>query len=76
MKKSHPFWKICVAAVGLLCLLSFTPLVIPPGVLDPSFLGIPRTLWAGILIYVAIVVVTFIGTLVHPEAGDTEGENE
>ncbi len=76
MKKSHPFWKICIGAIGLLCVLSFTPLVIPPNVADPSLLGVPRTLWAGILIYGVIVVETFIATLVHPEAGDTEGENE
>ncbi len=76
MKKSNPFWKICIGAMGLLCLLSFTPLVIPSGVADPSFLGVPRTLWTSILIYVAMVVVTFLGTLVHPEAGDKEGESK
>jgi hypothetical protein len=77
MKKQPLFWKVCIAAIVILCILPFTPLVIPPGVSDPEFLGMPRALWAGFLIYIAIVAVTFIGAVVHPEAGqDDQGDTE
>ncbi|MCF7974291.1 MAG: hypothetical protein K9N55_10790 [Phycisphaerae bacterium] len=76
MKKPPVFWKACIAGIVLLCILSFTPLVIPSDVADPEFLGMPRTLWAGFLVYIGIVVLTFIGTMVHPQAGQVQGETE
>jgi len=57
-----------------LCVISFTPLVIPAEKSTPMFLGVPRTLWAGLLVYVAMVVLTWIGTRVHPEADKDTGD--
>ena len=59
-----------------LCVVSFTPLVIPNGKSTPMVLGVPRTLWAGILVYVAMVVLTWIGARVHPEADKDTGDSE
>ena len=47
-----------------------------PGNPEPSLFGLPRTLWLGLLAYIALVIVTFIGTRVHPDEADqqeTEG---
>ena len=75
MKKQCRAWKLCIAGMVALCVLSFTPLVIPAGQSTPMVLGVPRTLWLGILIYAAMVVLTWIGTRVHPEADQDTGES-
>lgn len=52
-----------VLAIGL-CVMVFTPLVIPAGVYHPKLLGIPYSLWTSFLITVALVVLTYLGTRV------------
>ena len=76
MKKHNLAWTLCIVGIVALCVVSFTPLVIPADKSTPMFLGVPRTLWAGILVYAAMVVLTFIGTRVHPEADDNSGDSE
>ena len=76
MKKHNLAWPLCIVGIVALCVVSFTPLVIPAGKSTPVFLGVPRTLWAGILVYAAMVLLTFIGTRVHPEADDSAGGAE
>lgn len=60
------YWKICCAAAIGLSILTFTPWVIGPDKVHPYLFGMPRTLWAGILITIAFVVLTAIGANVHP----------
>ena len=60
------YWKICCISAVSLVIITFTPIITPPGVHKPELLGIPFTLWAGILIAVGLVLLTFIGTQVHP----------
>ncbi|NQV35397.1 MAG: hypothetical protein HQ515_22070 [Phycisphaeraceae bacterium] len=74
MKKHNLAWTLCIVGIVTLCVLSFTPLVIPAHESTPMFLGVPRTLWLGILVYVAMVVLTWIGTRVHPEADKDTGD--
>ena len=64
--KARIYWRLCCTAAILLVALSFTPLVIRPGVFTPKLFGIPYTLWAGILIAIGLVVLTFIAVRVHP----------
>lgn len=59
-------WRILIACAVLLTILTFTPLVIPSGVYQPELFGMPYTLWMTILITILYVVLTFIGTKVHP----------
>ena len=71
----HPvYWKVSCAAVFFLSVLTFTPVVIPEGVAEPALLGVPRTLWAGFLLTVALVAMTYIGARVHPGHPDTDRE--
>ncbi len=69
-------WRLCVLATVVLCILSYSPLVIPLDVSTPSLWGLPRTLWMGILAYLAIVAVTFVATRVHPDLDDDEEGKE
>ena len=64
------YWRLCCLAVAVLSVLTFTPLVIPPGRYEPMLGGVPLTLWAGIGIAVALVALTFVGTRVHPDDGE------
>ena len=65
--KSKRYWIICFAAL-ILVVITFTPLVIPYGVYKPEFLGLPYSLWVGILISIGLVVLTFIATRIYPES--------
>lgn len=65
----HP-WTICKIAVGILIVLTFTSLITPKGIHKPEFLGMPYTLWVGILQAIILVGITWIGTRVHPGKDD------
>lgn len=65
MNKSK-YWNICCFLTIILCLITFTPLIIPVGVYKPMLFGIPYTLWTSFIITVLLVVLTYIGTIVHP----------
>ena len=60
------YWRLCCAGMVLLSILTFTPLVIPAGVYEPVVLGLPRSLWAGMLVACAMVLLIFIDSRVHP----------
>ncbi len=60
------YWKICIGLALLLTILTFTPLVIPAGVYKPILFGLPYTLWTTILVTILYVVLTFVGSRVHP----------
>lgn len=66
------YWKLCVVAVIFLTAITFTPLVIPAGDYQPELFGMPYTLWVTILITILLVLLTFIGTLVHPGRNSDE----
>ena len=65
-------WKLCVALVVILSALTFTPLVIPAGQFQPELFGIPYTLWVSILLTILLVLLTYIGTRVHPGRNSDE----
>ena len=56
-------WTFFGVAVSILAAVSFTPLVIPYGVAEPYFLGLPRTLWAGLGISLSIYVLLVLAML-------------
>ncbi|MDN3686330.1 MULTISPECIES: hypothetical protein [Cyclobacterium] len=66
MEKKRLYWKICCIAAIFLCILTFTPLVIPQGIATPELAGVPYSLWTSFIITVLLVVLTYIGTRVHP----------
>lgn len=60
------YWRLCYGSAFVLSVLTFTPLVIPAGVHTPIVLGLPYTLWTGILLTVALVLLTFVAGQVYP----------
>ena len=50
----------------LLAALGLSPLVIPAGISEPSVLGMPYPLWTGILVTACLILMTYIGSRVHP----------
>ena len=68
------YWRICYLSAVFLAVLSFTPLVIPMGQYEPRLAGLPYTLWVGILVAIAFVVLTYAAGRLYPveEAGERE----
>lgn len=64
--QNEKLWTFCKIAVGLLIMLTFSPLVTPAGVHEPALMGMPYTLWMGIIVAFLLVGITWIGTRVHP----------
>jgi hypothetical protein len=65
-------WRICVLLVILLMILTFTPLVIPQGVYRPRLFGLPYSLWLSGIITILLVVLTYLGSRVHPGSDEEE----
>lgn len=70
MKNKKLIWRITCALFVLVTILAFSPLVIPKGQFQPELFGVPYTLWTGILVTIALVSLTFVGTKVHPGEWD------
>ena len=58
---SKYIWRIIVIAVFLCAAIQFSPLVMNKNKIAPYFLGMPFTLWFGILISLLIIILTAIG---------------
>lgn len=65
-RKRRLYWRLCYGAVILLSLLTFTPLVTPLGTYRPFLLGVPYTLWVGMLITIALVALTYAAGKLYP----------
>ena len=70
-QKKSTLWRLCCIGAILTSILSFTPLVLPPGVFTPKLGAVPYSLWMGILLTVFLVLLTYLGSRVHP--GHKEG---
>jgi hypothetical protein len=71
-EKKQKYWRILRTVVLVVSLITFTPLVIPRGQIQPMLFGIPYTLWAGFVQTVVLVALTYLGTRVHPGLGEEE----
>jgi hypothetical protein len=73
-ERNKIYWRICTASVMVIAVLGYTPLMIPKGVYKPMILGIPYSLWLSFLLTVLLVILTFIGSRVHPGSNKYEEE--
>ena len=64
-----------MALVLVILVLGYTPLMIPKGIYKPMLFGIPYSLWLSFLVTVILVVLTYIGSRVHPGSDNTEEES-
>ena len=60
-KREKIRWSIIAFAAIFLIILTFTPLVLAPEKINPKLISMPYTLWMGILISIALVVLTYLG---------------
>ena len=74
MKKNKKYWTLCAILVIVIMVLGYTPLMIPDGFYKPMILGIPYSLWTSFVLTVALVVLTYIGSKVHPGSDEEEEE--
>jgi hypothetical protein len=65
-------WRICIAVVAVIVLITYTPVIIPADRINPSFLGFPYTLWMGITLTIILVILTYIGSKVFPSQNEEE----
>ena len=65
-------WRGCVVAAVGLTIVTFSPLVLSPDVIEPTVFGLPRTLWTGLLVTAGFLIATIIGAAVHPGRDDPD----
>lgn len=65
-KRNSTAWILCISFAFVLVIITFTPLVTPPGKFKPFLFGMPYTIWTGIIVSAGLVILTFIGAIVHP----------
>ena len=53
---------IIVVVAAALVMITFTPLVLSPGKIEPKLLSLPYTLWISIVITVVLVLLTYLAS--------------
>ena len=74
--KLNNIWKLIVGAVLFCLALQFSPLVLAQNQLEPYILGMPFTLWFGILITLLLVLLTAVGGYVFSKLKSDELKEE
>jgi hypothetical protein len=64
--RKQSIWIATALIAIMLSILTFTPVIIPKNQYRPELLGMPYTLWTGILMMIAYVLNTFVAIFVHP----------
>lgn len=75
MDRKKRIWRLTLFAMFILSVLIFTPVVIPKNRFTPELFGLPYTLWMGLVVYIAFVLLILIGISVHSKIFE-EGEND
>ncbi len=65
-RTSLTLWRLCCLGFVVLSIVVFSPMVIPPGVYEPSWLGMPLTLGRGLMAAGCFVLLAILGSLVQP----------
>ena len=58
-EKRRTYWTICWISAVALSIVALSPLVLPAGEAGPFLAGMPRALWAGILVSIGFVLLTY-----------------
>jgi hypothetical protein len=66
MKDKRKILRYLISLTALLLVvLTFTPLILRPGVIQPKFLSMPFTLWASIIVTILLVLLTYLASKVQ-----------
>ena len=66
MQHQRLIWRICLCGAAALVGLSLSPWTLQAGATTPLVLGLPRVLWVGFAVALALLVVTLVGAWVQP----------
>lgn len=62
--------KIITVVAIIMGIATFTPLVIPYGQIYPKLLGLPYTMWTGLVVSILFIVLTYLASRNSPKNGD------
>jgi len=71
-QKKSRLYNVLILLALLLAVLTFTPLVMPYGVHQPSLLHLPYTLWTGLIVAILFVCLTWLAVRWHPGRKEDE----
>ena len=54
----------------ILVIAAFSPLVIPSNQIYPKLMGWPYTMWAGTVVCILLVILTYLASLDDPDPGE------
>lgn len=58
--KRKRYWRILIILVAVILVgITFTPLILSPGKIDPKLFSLPYTLWTSMIITVVLVLLSF-----------------
>ena len=58
--KRQRYWRILIILVAVILVgITFTPLILSPGKIDPKLFSLPYTLWTSMIITVVLVLLSF-----------------
>ncbi len=58
-------WYVIVAIVIVLVVVTFSPIILSPGRIEPKFLSLPFTLWSGMLLTIVVVILTYLASRIQ-----------
>lgn len=58
--RKRPWGQLILALAVILVMITFTPVILAPGKIDPKFLSMPFSLWTSIVITIILVLLTFL----------------
>jgi len=67
MKKRRTSLLILDILAILLCIATFSPIVIPANKVSPFLLGIPFTMWMGFIVSILFVVLAYFVSIINKE---------
>jgi len=66
--KRKRYWRILIILVAVILVgITFTPLILRPGKIDPKLFSLPYTLWTTIIITVLLVLLTYLASMLQDE---------
>ncbi len=63
--KKKNIWYVILASALVLTIITFTPLILSPGKINPTLFSLPYTLWSSMAITILLVILTFLASRVQ-----------
>lgn len=71
-KRSVILLKILDGLAILAFIASFSPLVTPEHITEPYIMGLPYTLWAGLLVSFLFIILTYLVSIIYKKENDAD----